>query len=68
MLLGNLLQQLYNMVDSIISQKLGRQAGPCRGRREFPHHIPSARPVHGALHGINILIAQYQGAKDTELE
>ena len=65
MLLGNLLQQLYNMVDSIIvGNWVGKQALAAVGA-SFPIIFLLLALFMGLSMGSNILIAQYQGAKDT---
>lgn len=66
MLLGNLLQQLYNMADSIIvGNWVGKQALAAVGA-SFPIIFLLLALFMGLSMGSNILIAQYQGAKDIE--
>ena len=66
MLLGNLLQQLYNMVDSIIvGNWVGKQALAAAGA-SFPIIFLLLALFMGLSMGSNILIAQYQGAQDTD--
>ena len=66
MLLGNLLQQLYNMVDSIVvGNWVGKQALAAVGA-SFPIIFLLLALFTGLSMGSNILISQYQGARDTE--
>jgi len=66
MLLGNVFQQLYNVVDSIIvGQYLGKQALAAVGA-SFPVLFVLISLVIGIGSGSTIIIAQYYGAKDME--
>lgn len=63
MLLGNVFQQMYNMVDSIVVGKfIGKQALAAVGQ-SFPVIFVSIALVMGFGMASNILIAQYFGAK-----
>lgn len=66
MLIGNLFQQLYNMVDSIVvGNWVGKEALAAVGA-SFPVIFLLLSLFMGFSMGSNILIAQYQGAKDEE--
>lgn len=66
MLLGNVFQQLYNVVDSIIvGQFLGKEALGAVGA-SFPVIFVMISLVIGVSIGVNIVISQYFGAKDFE--
>lgn len=66
MLLGNVFQQMYNMVDSIVVGKfLGKQALAAVGQ-SFPVIFVSVALVMGFGMASNILIAQYFGAKNID--
>ncbi len=66
MLLGNVFQQLYNLVDSVIVGKyVGKQALAAVGQA-FPVIFVSVALVMGFGMAGNILIAQYYGAKNME--
>ena len=63
MLLGNLFQQLYNMVDSLIVGKyLGKQALAAVGV-SFPVLFVLIALTMGVAMGFTILLAQFYGAK-----
>ena len=49
LLIGNLLQQTYNIIDAAI---VGQTLGPreCRGQHQRP--VPRPRLLYGKLHGI----------------
>jgi len=64
MLLGNLLQQLYNIVDTIIvGNILGKEALAAVGA-SFPIIFTLISLIIGVASGGTIVIAQYFGAKD----
>ncbi len=64
MLLGNVFQQLYNIVDTIIiGQYIGKEALAAAGA-SFPVIFVLISLVIGITIGTNIIIAQYYGAKD----
>lgn len=64
MLIGNIFQQLYNTVDSIIvGRTLGKEALGAVGV-SFPIIFLLASLIMGITMGSTILIAQYYGAKD----
>ena len=64
MLIGNIFQQLYNVVDSIIvGQFLGEEALSAVGA-SFPVMFAIISLVVGIAIGSTIIIAQYFGAKD----
>ncbi len=64
MLLGNVFQQLYNIVDTIIiGQYIGKDALAAAGA-SFPVIFVLVSLVIGITIGTNIIIAQYYGAKD----
>ncbi|GAA0728605.1 MATE family efflux transporter [Clostridium malenominatum] len=64
MLIGNVFQQLYNTVDSIIvGRTLGKEALGAVGV-SFPIIFLLASLIMGITMGSTILIAQYYGAKD----
>lgn len=64
MLLGNLFQQLYNIVDTIIVGKfLGKEALAAVGA-SFPIVFTLIALIIGVASGGTIVIAQYFGAKD----
>jgi len=64
MLLGNVFQQLYNIVDTIIiGQYIGSDALAAAGA-SFPVIFVLISLVIGITIGTNIIIAQYYGAKD----
>lgn len=66
MLLGNVFQQLYNVVDSIIvGNYLGKEALAAVGAT-FPVMFSIISLVIGIAGGTTIIIAQYFGAKDYE--
>jgi len=66
MLLGNVFQQLYNVVDSIIVGKvLGDQALGAVGAN-FPFIFALISFVVGIAIGATVIIAQYYGAKQME--
>lgn len=66
MLLGNVFQQLYNIVDSIIVGKfIGTEALAAVGA-SFPLIFMLISLVVGVASGSTIIIAQYFGAKDIE--
>jgi putative MATE family efflux protein len=63
MILGNIFQQLYNIVDSIIvGQYLGKQALAAVGA-SFPVLFVLISLVIGVSSGLTIVISQYFGAK-----
>lgn len=65
MLLGNLFQQFYNMVDSwVVGRFVGTEALAAVGTG-FPIIFLMVSLVMGFGMGANVLIAQYFGAKDT---
>lgn len=66
MLLGNLFQQLYNMVDSIVvGNWVGKEALAAVGA-SFPVIFLLLSLFMGLSMGANILISQYYGAGDSE--
>lgn len=66
MLLGNVFQQLYNVVDSIIVGKvLGKEALASVGA-SFPIIFTLIALLIGIGSGFSIVISQYYGAKDIE--
>ncbi len=66
MLLGNVFQQLYNIVDSIIVGKvLGKEALASVGA-SFPIIFTLIALLIGIGSGFSIVISQYYGAKDIE--
>ncbi len=66
MLLGNVFQQLYNVVDSIVvGNYIGKQALAAVGA-SFPIIFVLISLVIGVAVGSTIIIAQYFGAKDIE--
>lgn len=66
MLLGNVFQQLYNIVDSIIVGKyLGKEALASVGA-SFPVIFTIIALIIGIGGGASVVISQYFGAKDKE--
>ena len=66
MLIGNVFQQLYNTVDSIIIGKtVGKNALGAVGASS-PIVFLMVASILGLTMGINVLVAQYYGAKDME--
>jgi len=66
MLLGNVFQQLYNVVDSIIvGNFIGKEALAAVGA-SFPIIFTLISLIIGIATGFTIIIAQYFGAKDIE--
>lgn len=66
MLLGNVFQQLYNIVDSlIVGNFLGKEALAAVGA-SFPIIFTLISLIIGVAIGFTIVIAQYFGAKDYE--
>lgn len=66
MLFGNLFQQLYNMVDSIVvGNWVGKEALAAVGA-SFPVIFLLLSLFMGLSMGANILISQFHGARDTE--
>lgn len=66
MLLGNVFQQMYNIVDSlIVGNFLGKQALAAVGA-SFPIIFTLISLIIGVAIGFTIVIAQYFGAKDYE--
>ncbi|MCD4772892.1 MAG: MATE family efflux transporter [Bacteroidales bacterium] len=66
MLLGNVFQQLYNVVDSIIvGNFIGKEALAAVGA-SFPIIFTLISLIIGIAIGFTIIIAQYFGAKDME--
>ena len=66
MLLGNVFQQLYNTVDSIIvGNVVGKEALAAVGA-SFPIMFLLLSLIMGVTMGATILISQYFGAKDYE--
>jgi putative MATE family efflux protein len=64
MLIGNIFQQTYNIVDSVIvGNYLGKQALAAVGA-SFPIIFILISLVIGVASGMNIIVAQYFGAKD----
>jgi len=67
MLIGNVFQQLYNVVDSIIvGRYLGKQALAAVGA-SFPLIFMMISFVVGVAIGTTIIISQYFGAKDIKM-
>ena len=67
MLLGNIFQQLYNVVDSIIvGNFIGKEALAAVGA-SFPILFTLISLVLGVAIGSNIVIAQYFGARNIEM-
>ena len=52
MLMGNLFQQLYNMVDSIVVGNFVGADALCRRRSLFPCCFPGCRPGLRFVHGL----------------
>ncbi|MDR3351270.1 MAG: MATE family efflux transporter [Prevotellaceae bacterium] len=66
MLIGNVFQQLYNMVDSIVvGQYLGREALAAVGA-SFPILFSISAMVIGLTIGGSVVVSQYFGAKQYE--
>ncbi len=66
MLIGNIFQQTYSIVDSVIvGNYLGKEALAAVGS-SFPIIFILVSLVIGVASGMNIIIAQYFGAKDFE--
>lgn len=66
MLLGNVFQQMYNVVDSIVVGKfIGKEALAAVGS-SFPIIFAFLSLIIGIASGSTIVIAQYFGAKDIE--
>ena len=66
MLIGNIFQQMYNMVDSIIvGRYLGKEALAAVGT-SFPVLFLVLSLIMGITMGSGVLISQYYGAKDME--
>jgi putative MATE family efflux protein len=66
MLLGNMFQQLYNVVDSIIVGKfIGKEALAAVGS-SFPIIFALISFIIGIAIGATVIISQYYGAKDYE--
>src|ERR1035437_3893893 len=66
MLIGNIFQLTYNIVDSIIvGYYLGKEALAAVGA-SFPIILMLISLIIGVASGMNIIIAQYFGAKDIE--
>src|SRR3989339_1961084 len=66
MLIGNIFQQSYNVIDSIIvGQAIGKTALAAVGA-SFPILFLLVSLIMGATMGFSILISQYFGAKDME--
>jgi len=66
MLIGNVFQQFYNMVDSwVVGQFVGTDALAAVGA-SFPLVFLMVALVMGLAMGSNVLIAQYYGAKNME--
>lgn len=66
MLIGNVFQQMYNMVDSIIvGRYLGKEALAAVGT-SFPILFLVLSLIMGITMGSGVLIAQYYGAKNME--
>jgi putative MATE family efflux protein len=64
MLLGNVFQQLYNMIDSfVVGQFVGKQALAAVGQ-SFPVMFVSLSLIMGITLAGNILIAQFYGARE----
>jgi len=64
MLIGNVFQQSYNVIDSVIvGRAIGKSALAAVGA-SFPVLFLLAALIMGATMGFSILIAQYYGAKD----
>ena len=64
MLLGNVFQQLYNMIDSfVVGQFVGKQALAAVGQ-SFPVMFVSVSLIMGITLAGNILIAQFYGARE----
>ena len=64
MLIGNVFQQFYNMVDSwVVGRYVGTEALAAVGVA-FPIIFLMVALVMGLAMGSNVLIAQYYGAKD----
>ncbi len=66
MLLGNILQQLYNMVDSIVVGRILGEGALAAVGVSFPIMFLLISLIMGITMGSTILIAQYYGAKDFE--
>lgn len=66
LLIGNVFQQLYNIVDSIlVGQYLGKQALAATGA-SFPLFFLLLSLIIGFGIGASVIISQYYGAKDLE--
>ncbi|HRS54155.1 MAG TPA: MATE family efflux transporter [Bacteroidales bacterium] len=66
MLLGNVFQQLYNIIDSIIVGNYIGEAALAAVGASFPITWVLIALVVGISMGSNVIIAQYYGAKDYE--
>ena len=67
MLIGNVFQQMYNIVDSIIvGRYLGKQALAAVGA-SFPLIFMLISFVVGVAMGTTIIVSQYFGAKDMKM-
>lgn len=65
MLIGNVFQQLYNMVDSIVvGQSVGKEALAAVGA-SFPIMFFMISIIMGITMGASIMLSQFFGAKDT---
>ncbi|MCY6370126.1 MATE family efflux transporter [Clostridium ganghwense] len=64
MLIGNVFQQLYNTIDSIIVGRVVGESGLAAVGTSFPIIFLLVSLIIGVTMGSTILIAQYYGAKD----
>ena len=65
---GNLFQQLYNVVDSLIVGNFAREGTACLAavNASFPVMMFFSSLFMGVSMGANIIVSQYKGAKDHE--
>ena len=63
---GNLFQQLYNVVDSLIVGNFAREGTACLAavNASFPVMMFFSSLFMGVSMGVNIIVSQYKGAKD----
>ncbi len=66
MLLGNVLQQLYNTVDAVIVGRTLGEVGLAAVGTSFPVMFLLISLIMGLGMGANVLISQFFGAKDNE--
>ena len=68
-ILGNLFQQLYNVVDSVVVGNFARDGTHCLAavNASFAIMLVFNALYMGVSMGANIVISQYRGAKDTKM-